>query len=102
MEKAYVKIHRQGGYTIVAVCDEDLLGKELVEGELKISISEDFYGGELVNLGELISYVKNASMVNVFGNKCVNELSKYFPGIVEAAVKIGGVLHVQIYNSKEW
>lgn len=102
MARAYVKVHRSGGETIVAICDEELLGKELVEGELKIRIGEEFYGGELVEIEKVVEYIRGASMVNVFGNNSVNELSKVYPKLIEAAIEVGGVLHVQIFKSKEW
>ncbi|RLE61021.1 MAG: DUF424 domain-containing protein [Thermoprotei archaeon] len=102
MNRAYVKVHRYGGETIVAICDEELLGKELVHGELKIRIEEDFFGGELVEIERIADYIRNASMVNVFGNKSVNELGKIYPKLIEAAIEIGGVLHVQIFKSKKW
>ena len=102
MSRAYVKVHRYGGETIVAICDEELLGKELVHGELKIRIGEDFFGGELVEIERIAEYIRKASMVNVFGNKSVNELGKIYPKLIEAAIEIGGVLHVQIFKSKKW
>lgn len=100
--KAYVKVHRSGGETIVAVCDEELLGRELREGKLRIHISREFYGGVLVDVDEVYAYIRNATMANVFGDEAVNALAKRYPALMDAAVRLGGVLHVQIFNSKRW
>jgi len=100
--RAYVKIHRSGGETIVAICDEELLGKELEEGKLRVKIDESFYGGDLVELDKILYYVKHASMANIIGNSSVRKVAEMYPGVLEAAVSIGGVLHVQVFNSKKW
>jgi hypothetical protein len=41
----YVKIHKTENKDIVAVCDEDLLGKKFEEKELILDVSEEFYKG---------------------------------------------------------
>ena len=48
--KVYCKIHKQQDYHVIAVCDEDILGKTL--GKQKIS--EFFYKGELIDIPDAI------------------------------------------------
>ena len=43
--KAYLKIHCQNEIETVACCDEQLLNKVFQEGQLRIEISEYFFGG---------------------------------------------------------
>ena len=53
--------------TMVNMCDAELLGKDVVDGELKIHISESYYGKQLVDKDEAISFLKSASMMNLVG-----------------------------------
>ena len=42
----YVKIHHSGDRVVIAICDEELIGKKISEGALVLNISERFYKGE--------------------------------------------------------
>src|SRR3989344_5968310 len=53
----YVKIHDAGYRKIIAVCDMQLIGKNLTNGEIKLDVSERFYKGDLKNKDELINGV---------------------------------------------
>ena len=44
----WCKCHSIKGHLVVAICDEDLLGKEIGK-ELKMKVSENFYGGEKID-----------------------------------------------------
>ena len=39
---------------MVNMCDAELIGKEVVDGELKIHISESYYGKQIVDKDEAI------------------------------------------------
>jgi hypothetical protein len=92
----YVKVHRVGKEVVVALCDAELLDKEIFINGLKIRISREFYSGELIPLSSLWEYVENATVVNAFGNAVVEELAKRIAAVRHAAVNLGGVLHVQL------
>ena len=66
--KVYCKIHKQQDYHVIAVCDEDILGKTL--GKQKIS--EFFYKGELLDIPDAIDILKNAINFNIAGKSIVN------------------------------
>lgn len=91
-----MKVHKYGTNVVVALCDENLLGKELDAGGFKLVISSEFYGGERVPLNRLWEYLDGATVVNAFGDLVVSELVKRMPAVELAAVRIGGVLHVQL------
>ena len=42
--------------TMVNMCDAELIGKDVVDGELKIHISESYYGKQIVDKDEAISF----------------------------------------------
>jgi hypothetical protein len=93
----FLKVHKIPDGEVVAVCDEELVGKELVEGDVVIKISEAFYKGELVDEDTMVSVVSQAKNANVFGNKAVECLIKHNVIKKENTRMFGGQAHAQIY-----
>ena len=58
--------------TMVNMCDAELIGKDIVDGELKIHISESYYGKQLVDKDEAISLLKSASIMNLVGKETIS------------------------------
>ncbi|MGQ4874730.1 MAG: DUF424 domain-containing protein [Promethearchaeota archaeon] len=71
--KVYLKIHVRNEIETVACCDEILLNKVFYEGELKIEITESFFGGTLMNLEDAIEILKEASYFNIVGENIIKE-----------------------------
>jgi len=94
----YVKIHKSESSEVVAVCDKELLGKTLKQEDIKISISEKFYKGEEKTEEEVIQILKEATNINLVGEKAVSAGIK--AGIIseENIIKIEGVPHAQAYS----
>ena len=69
--KFYLKIHPRMEHYLVAICDESLLGRTLVEGEIKFNVSEDFYGGNLVDMETCLEHLRIATIANMIGEKTV-------------------------------
>lgn len=61
--------------TIVAICDEELLGKYFWEGKLQLNVKENFYKGELVSeeqAKEMIqNMIKEDATFNIVGENSV-------------------------------
>ena len=83
MSSVYLRIRKTHDHVIVAVCDEALLGKVLVDGDLEFNVSAAFYGGQLVDIATYIDQLKDATIVNMVGQASV-----------EAAVN-AGIIHEQ-------
>ncbi|MDI3539438.1 MAG: uncharacterized protein PWR29_1695 [Methanolobus sp.] len=94
----YLKIHKAGESVIVAVCDRELLGKSLREGNINVTISEEFYKGDLVSEDDVMAVITKAGNVNLFGDKVVSCAVKC--GVVDpSSVKIiDGVAHAQVFR----
>ena len=90
----YVKIHKN----VIAMCDEDLIGKNFEDETRQLEVSERFYKGELVDEEKIVELLKKGTNLNLFGNNVVAIAIKC--GIVkeEEVIEIQGVKHVQIYN----
>jgi hypothetical protein len=75
--KVYLKIHRRNGIETIACCDELLLNQIFCEGNLKIEISERFFGGDLMKIEEAIEILKTATYFNVVGENIVKMVLKH-------------------------
>ncbi|MBI5884660.1 DUF424 family protein [archaeon] len=95
----YAKLHEIQGKSVLAACDKELIGKELMHGEAKIRISEVFYKGEIVSEKELLALLDEANNINLFGSKCINAaVKKGFISEKEVLLVGGKVPHAQIYR----
>ena len=80
---------------VIAVCDNDLIGKTLTEGKLQIHVSEHFYKGEAKNEGEILTFLKDATNVNFLGEEAISLGLR--SGIISQKhiIRIAGVPHAQ-------
>ncbi len=58
---------------MVALCDQDLLGKSFKEGELRIKVTKQFYGGKLLDPDDCDPYLKEATIANFVGKESVSK-----------------------------
>lgn len=72
--KVFLKIHHRNEIDTVACCDENLLNKVFKEGNLKITISNQFFGGSLISIKEAIQILREASYFNIVGENIINEV----------------------------
>ena len=71
--KVYLKVHIKEDIETIACCDAELLNKVFKEGNLRIEISKQFFGGRLLNLEEAILILENASYFNIVGEKIIRK-----------------------------
>ena len=67
-----VKVHKTPeGKTLIAACDDDLLGNVYEENGKQLDLSSDFYNGNKMNDKEAGDLIRNADMVNLVGENAV-------------------------------
>jgi len=71
--KVYLKVHYRDENETIACCDEELLDQVFREGNLKIEISNQFFGGKLINLDAAIEVLKVASFFNIVGERIIEK-----------------------------
>jgi len=71
--KVYLKVHNSNENQTIACCDEELLNQVFREGNLKLEISNQFFGGKLINLEAAIEVLKVASFFNIVGEKIIEK-----------------------------
>ncbi|MBI5871878.1 DUF424 family protein [archaeon] len=83
---------------LLAVCDNELLGKTFEDGELVLEVSKRFYQGAQISEEELPEHLKSATNINLVGKRAVRIAVK--TGMIDnkSIIKISGVPHAQIYS----
>jgi uncharacterized protein len=83
---------------LLAVCDEDILGKLFLEGKKQLDLGQEFYKGEKLSEEEAIKLIKMACIVNAVGKNAVECCWK--AGVIEEgmAKKIAGIPYLQIVS----
>lgn len=94
--EVYVNLKKVGKNVVLAVCDEELLGKTLREGKICFQIKEEFYNGRKASLEEAVGMIGNSTIVNLVGKECVERAIEEGYVHPEAVLKIEGVPHAQI------
>lgn len=99
--KMIVKIHQTNNKKIVAICDENLLGKKFEEKNLQLDLSSNFYKGKRKTEQEILDIIKDAYIVNVTGKKSTEIILKI--GLVDKKniIKINNIPHAQILMIKD-
>ena len=95
--KMYVKIHETENKDIVAVCDEDLIGKKFEEKELILDVSEEFYKGEKMDEKRTLEIMKKVDILNIVGEKSIDLASKNDIVSKMNIIKIKGIPHAQVF-----
>ena len=84
--------------TLINICDADLIGKTLSEGKLKMHISRDYFGGQIVDSSDALRLMKDSSIINLAGKRAV-EIALANKLAAEQAVRlIEGVPFLMIYK----
>ena len=58
--------------SMLNICDADLLGKKIIQNDLTVHISENYYGDRFVEKDEAESLLKNSSIINMAGKETVS------------------------------
>ena len=81
---------------LVAVCDEDCLGETYERGEMSLTVTEEFYGGDSVEEAEVVESLMRASVANLVGDRTVGLAVE--EGIVDEdrVLDFDGTRHAQL------
>ena len=91
-----VKVHKtQDGRKVVAICDSELIGKKIEEGNLQLDLSSSFYKGEERSEEEIMGLIKGAYIVNAAGKESVNLAIRLGIANEGNIIKVKNVPHAQ-------
>lgn len=86
------------GTVLVNICDEELVGRTVSEGKLKVHLSPEFYSGEVVDMGEALRLIRTCSIVNLAGPRTVRLAVDNDVGNREAIKEIEQVPFLMLYK----
>ncbi|MBP1985881.1 DUF424 domain-containing protein [Halolamina salifodinae] len=84
---------------LVSVCDPDLLGRTFESGDISLTVSESFYGGEdavEADADAVIAGLQRASIANLVGEESVGVAVE--AGFIDEAtvLEVGETRHAQL------
>ena len=91
-----VKVRRRGGDILVAVRDEGLLGQLLKDGDLRLDVSEEFYGGDNGDEEMLLNRLAAAKLANLVGKEVCRIAAEHDYIDQGCLITIQGVPHAQM------
>ena len=99
----FVKIHSTPAGKILAMCDEELIGKIFREGEAVIDLQKykDFYTGEKKDEEEIKEILDDKiTSINAVGERSVNLLINNSLATKKDVKRINGIAMLQIFFIK--
>ena len=85
--------------TMLNMCDAELIGKEVVDGELKINITESYYGSQIIDKDEAISLLKSVSILNLVGKETISLATEFGIGSKDGVKIISDIPFLIIFNT---
>ncbi|WP_227134272.1 DUF424 domain-containing protein [Halorubellus salinus] len=81
---------------LVAACDADLLGETFEDGEISLTVTEEFYGGDEVDPAAAVAAVRRADVANLVGIETVG--AAVDAGVVDetTVLEVEDTLHAQV------
>jgi hypothetical protein len=83
---------------MVNICDEELLGRTLREGKLKVDITPEYFSGFRVDEETALKQIREDDIVSLVGNRIVAKALKEKLGHPRAVRKIEEVSFLMIYK----
>ena len=80
------------------ICDANLLGKKITEKELKVHISQSYYGEKIVEKEEAKTLLKNSSIINMVGKEIISLSTSLGIGSEDGIKEIDGVPFLIVYK----
>lgn len=59
------------GKIIITICDTELLGKKIEEGEKQLDLSSNFYKGDIKPEEDILDLIKAAYLLNLVGKETI-------------------------------
>jgi hypothetical protein len=90
--KQHLDTHQR---VVLAACDTTLLGTTLEEGDLSLTVSASFYGGQEVNADEFLDLAERAIILNLVGKEVVALATKHNYVDKDRVKTVNSVPHAQ-------
>ncbi|MHA2059797.1 MAG: DUF424 domain-containing protein [Candidatus Ranarchaeia archaeon] len=89
----YLKEHFAEGCMVLAVCDENTLGKTFSSGRVTITVDPSFYQGDLVSIPTALEKINGSANSNLTGKKIIRAAIKAKLLDKDGILQIGKTAH---------
>jgi len=93
-----VRITNHQNNLLLNICDAPLLGKKLAEKNLKLNISESYYGERIVEKEEAENLLKKCSSINMVGKETISLSVGLGIGTEEGVKQVNGVPFLLVFK----
>ena len=93
-----VRVTNHQNDLMLNICDAPLLGKNVVQDNLKINISKSYYGEKIVEKEEAQELLKKSSTINMVGKETISLSVGLGIGSNEAVKEIDGVPFLIVFK----
>jgi len=81
---------------LVAVCDDGLLGETFGDGDVSLTVTEEFYGGDAADDDAVVAALARADVANIVGREAVALAVEHGFVDPEHVLDVGGTRHAQL------
>lgn len=86
------------GSGMLSICDEELLGRTVAEGERRLAITREYYGGRTVGRPEAERLLRSSAIINMAGERTVELAVSAGVGSRGGAKTVGGVPFMIVFR----
>jgi hypothetical protein len=94
-----VKVTSYQNSTTLNISDAELLGKKIVQDDLTMKISENYYGEKFVEEEEAKTLLLNSSIINMVGTKTISLSIALRVGSEDGIKMISGVPFLLVFKT---
>lgn len=81
---------------LVAVCDPEVLGETFADGEVSLTVTEEFYDGDRLDEEAVVDSLARASVANIVGERAVALAVDHGFVDEECVLDVGATRHAQL------
>ena len=95
------KVFSANQQIVLAICDDNLLGKKIKTKKFDIKVSKRFYGERIIeDEATAVRMMGRCTIANLIGKRIVALAKKHSFITEENIISIGGILHAQFVKLK--
>jgi hypothetical protein len=84
--------------SMVNICDRELIGKTLTDGNVKMHLSEEYFSGDILGEDEVVHLIQGSSIISLAGQGAVGLAVEHRMASKEAVKLVDGVPFLMIYK----
>jgi uncharacterized protein len=93
-----VKITEYQKNLMLNICDAELLGKNIIQNELTMKISESYYGDQIIEKDEAKKLLESSTIINMVGKNTISLSLELGIGSENGVKKISGVPFLIVFK----